>query len=54
MNHTLAIGEGNAAYLVDLIKGVSDDEMRRRFKAGHYGKLRQDYAQMWRKQHGRV
>jgi len=43
----------NASFLADLAENISTDEMRKRYKAGHYGKLRTDYVQSWIKLAGR-
>lgn len=42
-----------AAFLADLAMGVSDAEMRIRWKANEYGKLRTQDVKGWRKLAGR-
>lgn len=46
-------GVGNGNFIGDLHTGVSDEEMRKRWAKGHYGKPRTDYVKAWRKEAGR-
>lgn len=43
-----------AAFIADLTIGIPDDEMRKRYRAGDYGKLRPDDIKGWRKLAGRA
>jgi hypothetical protein len=47
-------GQGNGNFIGDLHTGVSDEEMRNRYKRGDYGKMRPDYVEGWRKLAGRI
>jgi hypothetical protein len=49
----LKVGEGNGRFIADLAEGVSDAELRRRYRNGDYGKLRPDYVTGWRIMAGR-
>lgn len=43
----------NEQFIVDLIRNVSDAEMRRKYQQGLYGNIRAEYVKGWRKVHGR-
>ncbi len=47
------VGHGNAMFLADLANNVSDDEMRRKFKAGEYPNLHRPSVPGWRNLAGR-
>lgn len=53
MTDLFANTPNNAAFLADLAENISTAEMRRRYGAGDYGKLRTDYVQAWIKLAGR-
>lgn len=44
---------GNSKFLADLHMDVPDAEMRRRYAAGEYGKMRPEFVQGWRRLAGR-
>lgn len=48
------VGYGNAMFLCDLVMGVSDEEMRRKFKAGEYPDLHIPSVAGWRRLAGRI
>jgi hypothetical protein len=48
------MGISNAQFLADLIHNVPDDEMRRKYQQGLYGKLRAEYVKGWRRLAGRL
>jgi hypothetical protein len=48
------VGEGAAHFLADLAEHVSDEEMRRKWVAGDYGKLREADVAGWRRLAGRT
>lgn len=47
------IGEANAKFLADLATGVSDDELRKRWKAGEYQGIGEQFVAGWRRLAGR-
>lgn len=46
-------GTGNARFLADLAEGVSDAQMRKKFKNGEYPDLGIQYIDGWRQLVGR-
>lgn len=49
----MRVGEGAGKFIYDLHSGVSDEEMRTRWTAGEYGKLREQDVNGWRELAGR-
>lgn len=47
-------GQGNARFLADLAMGVTDADMRRRFKDGQYADLHRPSVEGWRRLAGRT
>jgi hypothetical protein len=47
------VGTGNALFLCDLADGVSDADMRARYKRGDYPGLNLTYAKQWKALFGR-
>jgi hypothetical protein len=47
------VGYGNAMFLADLTEGVSDPDMRAKFKAGNYPDIHKPSIPGWRALSGR-
>ena len=48
------VGYGNAMFLCDLADGVSDDTMRKKYRAGEYPHLHHASIDGWRRMNGRT